>query len=522
MTRLDVTEARNRLHAGGEIAFLDLREAGQFGEGHALLAAPAPWSRLEVIVGALVPRLTVPVLLIDGGDGVAERAAARLQALGYTDVSVVAGGMPAWEAAGFAVYKGVFVPSKTLGELAETLWHPQMITADELASWQHEGRDFHFLDTRPAAECAKMRVPGAVCMPNGELAHRIDTLPADAPLVVTCAGRTRGIIGAIGLALIGAGDRVRALENGTQGWTLSGRALERDTRPAPLPRPDEAQLAASRARADQVMARWNIQRIDAAQLAALRDDPARTTYLFDLRMPDEIAADPVAAAVPALGVQLVQATDQWVGVRRARIVLCCDTGLRSAIAAFWLYQLGYEVAVAPVDAALRALPAAAVAFDLPAPRTIDASQARGLLARGAQLLDLRPSQMYRAGHVRGAIWANRAQLPALPEPGPIVLLAETPALAALVGRDLRSAGHGDISIVAGGHAALVAAGLPVEATPDSPADADCIDFLFFVHDRHDGNMAAARAYLDWETGLVAQLDPAERAEFRLLGPDSQV
>jgi hypothetical protein len=66
-----------------------------------------------------------------------------------------------------------------------------------------------------------------------------------------------------------------------------------------------------------------------------------------------------------------------------------------------------------------------------------------------------------------------------------------------------------------GLAAWQQAGLPVEATPDSPTDAECIDYLFFVHDRHDGNKEAARRYLAWETGLVPQLDAQELAAFRL-------
>jgi hypothetical protein len=57
--------------------------------------------------------------------------------------------------------------------------------------------------------------------------------------------------------------------------------------------------------------------------------------------------------------------------------------------------------------------------------------------------------------------------------------------------------------------------MPIVASPSQPPDADRIDFLFFVHDRHEGNKAAARAYLEWETGLVHQLDPVERATFRL-------
>src|SRR3546814_7454246 len=76
---------------------------------------------------------------------------------------------------------------------------------------------------------AKMRVPGAVCLPNGELAHRFAAAvenPAE-PVVVTCAGRTRGIVGVLGLRLAGIEAPVFALENGTQGWNLAGFALER-------------------------------------------------------------------------------------------------------------------------------------------------------------------------------------------------------------------------------------------------------------------------------------------------------
>jgi hypothetical protein len=51
-----------------------------------------------------------------------------------------------------------------------------------------------------------------------------------------------------------------------------------------------------------------------------------------------------------------------------------------------------------------------------------------------------------------------------------------------------------------------------------PADGDAIDYLWFVHDRHDGNLDAARRYLAWEQGLIAQLDAEEKAEFDLVTP----
>ena len=65
----------------------------------------------------------------------------------------------------------------------------------------------------------------------------------------------------------------------------------------------------------------------------------------------------------------------------------------------------------------------------------------------------------------------------------------------------------------GGYRRWVAEGRPTEASPEVPTDRDAIDYLFFVHDRHDGNLEAARRYLAWEQGLVALLAPAERARF---------
>jgi 3-mercaptopyruvate sulfurtransferase SseA len=94
-----------------------------------------------------------------------------------------------------------------------------------------------------------------------------------------------------------------------------------------------------------------------------------------------------------------------------------------------------------------------------------------------------------------------------------VLVADEPSVAALAAIDLASAGAGDIRLLAGGFEAWRNAGLPVESSPDFPSDADCIDFLFFTHDRQS-NADAARQYLAWETGLLDQIDDQERGVFR--------
>src|SRR6476660_3136217 len=102
---------RDRDHSGGEIAVVDAREEGSFHERHLLMASCLPLSRLELIAPGLLPRLSGPIVVCDDGEGLAERAAARLIEGGYSDVSVLEGGVKAWETAGFPVYSGVHVPS---------------------------------------------------------------------------------------------------------------------------------------------------------------------------------------------------------------------------------------------------------------------------------------------------------------------------------------------------------------------------------------------------------------------------
>ena len=143
--------------------------------------------------------------------------------------------------------------------------------------------------------------------------------------------------------------------------------------------------------------------------------------------------------------------------------------------------------------------------------------AERLRAESVLLIDLRSSMNYRSEHIDRAAWSCRPRIvaTAADPTKTVVLIADQPGIAALAAIDLREAGFGDVRLLAGGHEAARAAGLPTMATPDSPADADCIDFLFFTHSRHAGDAVAARQYLAWEIGLVDQLDEQERGAFRL-------
>src|SRR5688572_25593454 len=114
---IDAKTLKQWLSDGEEMAFLDVREPGQFAEGHAFFAVPLAYSRFELDVERLVPNRSVRMVLCDAGDGVAERTQKRAEALGYANISILQGGAPAWGAAGYTLYEGVNLPSKTFGEL---------------------------------------------------------------------------------------------------------------------------------------------------------------------------------------------------------------------------------------------------------------------------------------------------------------------------------------------------------------------------------------------------------------------
>jgi rhodanese-related sulfurtransferase len=503
---VDVQRLRQWLADGREIAFFDVREHGQYGEGHPFHAVPLPYSRLELELERLAPRRDVRMVLLDDGDGVAIRAAARAAALGYTDVQTLYGGAPAWTAAGHTLFAGVNVPSKTFGELVEHACDTPRISAEELVAMRARGENFVIVDGRPWSEYRKMNIPGGICCPNGELALRIGEIAPDpaTTVVVNCAGRTRSIIGAQTLRHFGIPNRVVALKDGTQGWFLAGFDLERGaSRRYPAAPADVDKL---RARAAAVAERFGVPMIAATEADRMLADPLRTTFLLDVRTEEEFAAGHLDGAQHAPGGQLVQSTDQWVGVRGARIVLVDGEGVRAPVIGMWLAQLGHEVHVlaegtrARLD--WRGSPARADRV-LPSIEAVSPP-----VAATDVLLDVRPGMHYRKRHPAGAAWTIRPRIgAALAAAGGtgrrVVLVADEIDLARAAAVDLLAAG------------AREAAGLPMDSTPQEPADGDCIDYLFFVHDRHEGNREAAMQYLAWETHLIEQLDEQERGGFRV-------
>ncbi|HKA38601.1 MAG TPA: rhodanese-like domain-containing protein [Burkholderiales bacterium] len=522
MKTVAAAQLKAMLQDGRELALLDVREAGQFGESHLLFATPLPYSRLELDVGALVPNRSVRTVLCDDGMiGVAARAARRLQALGYTDVALLQGGTSGWAEAGFGLFKGVNVPSKLFGELVEHEYGTPRVTVQELARMKEAGEDFLLLDGRPLHEHHKMTIPGSTCVPNAELPLRVPAMAKNpkTKIIVNCAGRTRSILGAQTLINFGVPNPVYALENGTQGWYLADFKLEHGSTRRYPQRMDESALPALQASARRLIERFAIATVTAREVAAWLKEPDRTTYLCDVRTPEEFAAGSLPGAVHAPGGQLIQATDQWVGVRNARIVLL-DGGenVRAPVVASWLKQLGWDARVLEggVKSGFTGTPATKPV--LPRLATISPADLSRTLGSGrCRVIDLGGSLSYRKAHIPGSRWSIRPRILADVggAGGMVVLVSADTEVAQLAATELLDGGIQDVKLLDGGLAGWTSAGYATGASPDSPSDRECLDHLFFVHDRHAGNKAAMRQYLAWETGLIAQLDAEDRAAFKV-------
>lgn len=516
MRRIDAPTLRRWILDGDELAILDAREEGEFAAGHLFWAVPVPLSRREIRGRALLPRPAVRIVCVDDRRGLAERLAEYLTGIGATEVAVLEGGTPAWEAAGFELFSGVNVPSKAFGEWVEHRYGTPSIDAAELRAWLDQKRNMRVLDSRPLEEFRVMSIPSAIDVPGGELVYRIGDLVPDPEtvVVVNCAGRTRSILGAESLRRAGVPNPVMALRNGTMGWQLAGFAVERG-RSERFPPGTPASSDLARRRAAAFADASGVGVIGPLDLARFEEDPERTVYVLDVRDPDEFRAGHRPLSRNAPGGQLVQATDQWIAVRNARIALVDDTGVRARMAAAWLRQMGYRD-VFVVEGALDevrkpgAAPIAVPELDYPA----DWIEPDALAARlGTEpppiVLDLGRSVDFRAAHIPGAIWGIRTRLealrPRLDAAREVVVTSPDTVLARLALPELRALSAAPVRVLQGGTDAWRNAGLPLQASATDPPDDACVEVWLRPYDRVSGTEQAMRDYLAWEVALLDQI-----------------
>ena len=521
----DVTtgaEVREMLRARAEVVILDVREEGVYADAHPLFAASLPLGRLELEVLDRVPRQTTPVVVHDEDGGVlARRAVARLRDLGYSRVSLLSGGLRGWAVDGGEVFRDVNSASKAFGELVEARRHTPSLAAEEVRAILDRGGDVVVLDARRLDEYQTMNIPTGISAPGAELVYRVGAAaPSPGTLVVVnCAGRTRSIIGTQSLVNAGIPNRVAALRNGTIGWTLAGLTLERgQNRVAVAPVGADARRGRAAARA--VADRAHVSRVDGQGYRVLEADASRTLYRFDVRTPEEFAAGHPVGFRSAPGGQLVQETDVFAPVRGARIVLWDDQQARADMTASWLVQMGWDVHV--LDASPGDLAMATGAWQPRRPPVPDAAMvAPGELAADASavVVDVAASPSYIRGHVPGAWYTSRTHLdvavPALPRAARYVATSDDGVLAQFAAPELAALTGAHVTVLAGGTAAWRAAGHPMRGGLEHAAG-PVHDVYKRPYEGTDNAASAMQAYLDWEFGLVAQLERDGTHGFRVL------
>lgn len=518
-------DIRQALSEKQELALIDVREEAHYAEGHPLFAVNIPLSKLEIEILDRVPRFATPITLYDNGDGLVSQAAGRLKALGYANVALLKGDLQGWQEAGGELFIDVNSPSKAFGELVESRNHTPSLSAQEVQALLESSQPVVVLDSRRFDEYQTMSIPGSISVPGAELVLRVrDLVPSlTTSVIVNCAGRTRSIIGTQSLINAGITNPVFALRNGTIGWTLAGQTLEHGQTRRYGEFSETARSQAARS-ARNLADLAGVKRLTLIQLHQWQQTQAHTVYLFDVRDTQEYAGGHLPGARSTPGGQLVQETDHYASVRGARIVLVDNDGVRANMSASWLAQMGWDVAVldrlTPGDFSEKGDWTAKVPPPAEWQEVSPIELSEWLNKAGTQVLDFTSSANYVTGHIPGAAWLQRSLLTqkglqALPTADRYVVTCGSSLLARYAVEELQQLSGKPVAVLKGGNAAWRTSGLPIEQGESlllQPRN----DRYRRPYEGSNNSVKSMQDYLEWEFGLIAQLERDGTHGFKVL------
>ena len=513
VTTISAQTLKAFLHDGDEIALFDARDEVQHDQAHLFMASCVPLSRLELLIPNLIQHKNTRVIWCDNGEGVAQQAAAKMSEFGFTNVAVLDGGIAGWVDAGYSIYNGVHVPSKAFAEVIEHEVGTPWITVEELRAMALSDDDYVLIDTRTYEEYKDNGIPGAINAPGAEIVLRFsDMVPSpDTRVVVHCGGRTRSIIGAQALIDAGYPNEIVSLRNGTQGWMLAGFDIVSGNELL-APSVSSGGLAIARQAADRLVKKFNIETLSLNQFAELQATKDTTTYAIDIRTEVEYEQGHLAGSKHVHGGQLIQETERHLAVWGARVVVVDDNGVRAAITAAWLKQMGWNAYCLQLDEASYSIETGPlntkplISASRQSSQWISAADLQTAMEAGdATVIDLDWSQEYFQGHIPGALWCIRSRLKeaVLPKRKITVLTSRTETLAELAFHDQHNLDTETLHVLKGGTQAWIEAGLPVDVESQLLCDPD--DTRLKARQEPGDKDAAMRRYLDWELGLVAEL-----------------
>ena len=517
-TTISAKDLTALMQAKSKFALIDVREVGEYNSSHISDSSLIPRKELEFRMEVSAPVKSEKIVICDDNGRRAGLAAATLERMGYSNVSVLDRGINQWATEGFPTEWGSNVISKDFGERIEVEHHVPEIEATELNERIERGDKLVILDTRTPEEYQRFCIPGGRSVPGGELALRVTDitkdLDKDTTIIVNCAGRTRSIIGTRVLQRMGL-TNIYGLKNGTSGWLLAGYDLETGGDRLELPEPSAEGLATAEAYAARLAQEDGVRYLDVETVESMLDNRNHETcYFVDVRTIDEYTQGHIPGFRWFPGGQVVQRSDDVLVVKNCPVVFCCDGKARATFIASWYRQFGFEEVYA-VDGGTTAWAGSGRKLETGSaeapPIGLEEARSEVKLLSPQELEDDTPASIifvetssdFSTGHIPGARWAPRGYLElqiadiAPSKDAPIAVTCNNGQNAALAGATLKGLGYQDVSVLEGGMAAWRQAGLAVEqglsGVMRSPTDV--------VVSGPERNFADMMHYLRWETAL---------------------
>src|SRR5699024_5369380 len=146
-----------------------------------------------------------------------------------------------------------------------------------------------------------------------ELVHHLDELSSrNGKIIVTCAGRTRGIVATQLMRDLGVSN-VYNLENGTMGWTLANFELVTPKGQA-LNDQNEQKEVDIKANTNQLKMKHSIQTLSLKEYRTMRlNSDKELLYEIDVRTKAEYRAGHIPGTIHLPGGQAVQSADDYIG-----------------------------------------------------------------------------------------------------------------------------------------------------------------------------------------------------------------
>jgi len=482
---------------GEPFALVDTRERREYVNGHWFGSTNIPLSTLTPQILRLVPRPDFPIHLLDWQDAPSNAAAKCLAELGYTNVTRCTTHQPSEFGHGFV--KGDFVWSKAFGEVvAHTCGLPEVTPEDYLKNYKQA----RLFDVRPTAEYTQFTIPNSQSLPNSLLLDNMEVLKQSGDMALLhCAGRTRSIIGACTLKAAGYDGPYAIFKGGTQAWQLDG--LEREFNATRL----FAKESDDATPVKDFLGKWNIRcqtlkNADLETFVAANDQE----HLFDVS--DDAATGYMTAhnIVKISGTNLVQQTDRSIARYHVPVILFDHgSGSRAAFAAYWLQTMGFSVSIVHLTARLdnARLDEQGLSYTVINYVVFSTEQLLKLPRGTNTLMDMRSSQAYMHGHLRGSVWGNISELIVrdAPPTEPVVVIGDD-VEQAVQSADLLLQQGWQIDGIYGWNASEIDHEQIQTTTIESPIDKSAL-----FGGRHHGDIQDSRDYLAWEEELPNQIDP---------------